>query len=222
MLIISLLSLTTEFIMRCFLLSLLVSFLPIFAGCPQPEPIQPKPITIEPVQPELKPDVEVVIDGDGVFPEFLVGRWKSDNHGWEITFDDDGRVSLVLMSFGGIEVRPGEATIEAMKGDGQSIFEPGTWTVEYHNESRELAVEIVIDSFSIEMAGGILRGSSIDQLVGTITEDDKFWNAAWNSYPTYVVDTKEVAGKQLETNPADNPKAQLKFIRMKEIKATDF
>jgi len=34
--------------------------------------------------------VEVVIDGDGRFPGFLVGRWRADKGGWEIVFEPDG------------------------------------------------------------------------------------------------------------------------------------
>lgn len=181
----------------------------VFAGCSQPEPLQ------------IRPAVEVVVDGDGVFPEFLVGRWKSDDHGWEITFDRDGRISLVRMSFGGFEITPGETNFIGMKADGQSTLEPGTWFVEYHKESRELAVEIVIDSFRIEMGSGALRGSSIDRLVGTVSEDDGFWHASWSSYPTYIVDTERFSGKQLETESALNPKAQLKFIKMSDTNTND-
>lgn len=195
--------------MRCYLWSLAVLSLFVFSGCSQPEPIR------------TGPAVEVVVDGDGVFPEFLVGRWKSDDHGWEITFDRDGRISLVRMSFGGFEVTPGKATVVAMKGDGQSVLEPGTWYVEYHKESRELAVEIVIDSFRIEIGTGVVRGSSIDQLVGTVSEDEGLWHASWSSYPTYIVDTEKFSGKQLDTNPADTPEMQLKFIKMSDTNTND-
>ncbi|MHC4098864.1 MAG: hypothetical protein ACYSU3_22755 [Planctomycetota bacterium] len=40
-----------------------------------------------------KSDVDVIIEGSGEFPEFLVGGWKADKDGWEFVFEPDGTIS---------------------------------------------------------------------------------------------------------------------------------
>ena len=47
-----------------------------------------------------KSGVEVIIDGDGRFPEILVGGWKADKGGWEIVFEADGKISSAVVSLG--------------------------------------------------------------------------------------------------------------------------
>ena len=89
--------------------------------------------------------VEVSIDGDGDFPDFLVGRWKADRGGWEIIFEPDGSISSAVVSIGRITMKPGQITTVPMKLGGKGTFEPGRWSVQYSQDRRELIVEIVIE-----------------------------------------------------------------------------
>ena len=36
--------------------------------------------------------VEVVVQGQGTFPESLAGTWKADKNGWEVVIEKDGIV----------------------------------------------------------------------------------------------------------------------------------
>ena len=59
--------------------------------------------------------VEVIIEGGGEFPEFLVGVWKADKNGWEFVFEPDGSISSAVISFGRVRMKPGEVTTVPMK-----------------------------------------------------------------------------------------------------------
>ena len=83
--------------------------------------------------------VEVIIEGGGEFPQFLVGIWQVDKHGWEIVFEPDGTISSAIHTIGGVGVKPGQVTT-----GGKSVFEAGKWLVKYTPESRELLVQIVL------------------------------------------------------------------------------
>jgi len=52
-------------------------------------------------------DVEVIIEGGGEFPEFLVGTWKDEKRGWEFVFEPDGTISSVVMGPIPIEMKGG-------------------------------------------------------------------------------------------------------------------
>ena len=126
--------------------------------------------------------VEVVIEGDGQFPQFLVGKWKADKGGWEINFDPDGKISSAVVSMGRIRVKPGEITQVPMKMDGKSIFEPGQWLVHYNSDSRELTVTIVIKHFYMELGDSTLDGDITDVITGTVDENGNFWRATDTTY----------------------------------------
>jgi len=70
-----------------------------------------------------KSGVEVIIDGDGQFPAFLVGRWKADKGGWEIVFEPDGTISSAVVSLGRAKMRPGQVTAAQMKMGGKGLFD---------------------------------------------------------------------------------------------------
>ncbi|GAJ19845.1 unnamed protein product, partial [marine sediment metagenome] len=95
--------------------------------------------------------VEVFIEGDGEFPEFLVGRWKADKHGWQFVFEPDGAISSAVISLGRVRMKPGEITTVPMKMDGKGIFEPGEWMVHYAPVGRELTVKISLKNFYVEL-----------------------------------------------------------------------
>ena len=102
--------------------------------------------------------VDVIISGNGDFPESLAGRWKADKGGWEIEFDSNGSISSAIISFGRIEVTPGQTTTVPMKLDGTGVVEPGVWIVEYEPLSRELTVEINIKNYRMELGDDIVEG----------------------------------------------------------------
>ena len=77
---------------------------------------------------QSKSGVEVIIDGDGEFPEFLAGRWQADKGGWEIVFEPDGKISSAVVSLGRVRMKPGEVTQTQMVLGGEGLFRPGKWS----------------------------------------------------------------------------------------------
>ena len=131
--------------------------------------------------------VEVIIDGGGEFPEFLVGIWKADKHGWEIVFEPDGTISSVVISLGRVRIKPGQVTEVPMEPGGRGVFEAGQWTVQYSPDDRELAVEIVVDDFHIDMGSRGLKGHGSDWFVGPVSEDWQMWQVEWFTFPEYIM-----------------------------------
>ena len=91
--------------------------------------------------------VEVIIEGGGEFPEFLVGRWKADKYDWQFVFEPDGAISSAVISLGRVRMKPGEITTVPMKMGGKGVFEPGKWMVHYAPAARDLTVEISLKNF---------------------------------------------------------------------------
>ena len=132
--------------------------------------------------------VEVVIKGDGEFPEFLVGRWKADDYRWEFVFEPNGMISSMVLEMG-VEIIPGQTRTAPTRGGGEAIFEPGLWTVQYDPEFRELTVEIVMDNIHFEMGPRLLEGIRTDMFVGEVSEDGKIWRGDWFNFPDYIAHT---------------------------------
>lgn len=166
---------------------------------------------------ESLPAVEVVIDGDGQFPDFLVGTWKADSGGWEIVFEPDGTISSAVVSLG-VRMKPGEVSVVANKGGGEGVFEPGQWTVQYSQEQRELIVEIVVAHFRTELRSplgvNIIQGQRRDFFVGTVSGDGQLWWTNRFSFPESVVDTKNYRDHKLTIDPNDNPPEGLLFQKV--------
>ncbi|MHC4314904.1 MAG: hypothetical protein ACYSW3_20850 [Planctomycetota bacterium] len=120
-----------------------------------------------------KSDVDVIIEGGGEFPEFLVGGWKADKDGWEFVFEPDGTISSVVVSLGRIRLKPGEVTTVPMKMGGKGIYEPGEWIVHYVPAGRELMVRISLKNL----------------FAGPISQNGKVWQVEWTSFPDYVAHT---------------------------------
>jgi hypothetical protein len=163
---------------------------------------------------ENESGVEVIIDGDGQFPVFLVGTWKSDDGAWEIVFEPGGKISSAVVSLGRVRMKPGQTTIVPMKLGGKGVFEPGQWTVQYLQEQRELIVEITIDRLRVEFGESVLRGRTRDFFVGSVSEDGTSWWADRFSYPEYVADTKTYHDYKLPVDPNDNPHESLLFQKV--------
>ena len=161
-------------------------------------------------------NVEVIVDGNGQFPAFLAGKWKTDNGGWEIVLEPDGKISSATVSLGRVTLVPGKVTTVPMELDGKGIFKPGIWTVQYFQDQRELTIEIAIESFRIELGENIIKGNTRDFFIGNVSKDGTLWWAQRFSYPEYTVDTEKFRNYLLPVDPNENPKENLLFQKVPE------
>ncbi len=150
---------------------------------------------------DKKRAVEVIIEGGGEFPQFLVGRWKADKQSWEFVFEPDGTISSAVIALGRVRIRPGQVTTIPMRGGGKGIFEPGQWTVHYAPASRELMVEISLKNFYAELGKDVLEGKSTDVFIGTISEDGKSWHVDWIGFPDYMAHTAKYPSFKMTEDP---------------------
>lgn len=149
-----------------------------------------------------KSGVEVIIEGGGQFPQFLVGKWKADDYGWQFVFEPNGTIVSAVISMGEVEIIPGRtATFPTISG-GKAVFKPGLWTVQYDPQFRELMVEIVMDYIHFEMGKGLLEGKRRDLLIGKVSQDGKIWRADWFSFPDYMAYASQT--KRLTTTPEES------------------
>ncbi|OHB80187.1 MAG: hypothetical protein A2Z25_02420 [Planctomycetes bacterium RBG_16_55_9] len=167
---------------------------------------------------QKEPAVEVTIDGDGVFPDFLVGRWKADRGGWEFVFEPGGTISSAVVSVGRVTMKPGQTTTVPMQMGGKGVFEPGRWAVQYSHAQRELIVEIVIKHFHVELGDNVLRGRTRDFFVGSVSNDGQLWPTERISFPEYIADTKKYPNRKLVFDPNDNARESLLFQKVLESK----
>ena len=163
-----------------------------------------------------EPAVVVTVDGDGTFPDFLVGKWKANKGGWEFNFEPDGTIASAVVSIGRITMKPGQTTKVPMKLGGTGTFEPGQWTVQYSEKQRELIVEIVIDRFHVELGENVLRGMTRDFFVGSVSEDGQLWPVERISFPEYIADTKKNPNRKLPFDPNNNAREALLFQKVRE------
>ena len=161
-------------------------------------------------------NVEVIIDGDGQFPQFLVGRWRADKGGWEIVFERDGTISSAVVSLGRVRMEPGRVTTVPMRLGGEGIFEPGQWTVQYLKEQRQLVVEIAIKHFRTELGESVLKGQTRDFFIGKVSTDGHLWLVDRYSFPEYFVDTEKYHNYKLPFDPNNNPRESLIFEKVIE------
>jgi len=145
--------------------------------------------------------IEVIIEGDGEFPEFLAGVWKADKDGWEFVFEPDGTISSAVISLGRVRMKPGEVTTVPMKMGGKGVYEPGEWMVYYAPVGRELMVKISLKDFYVELGENVLEGKSTDIFNGPISQDGKLWQANWTSFPDYVAHTAEYPDFPITEDP---------------------
>lgn len=161
-----------------------------------------------------KSSVEVIIDGDGPFPDFLIGTWKADTGGWEIVFEPNGTISSAVVSLGRVRLKPGQVTTVPMQLGGKGVFKPGLWAVRYSHQQRELLVEITIERFRVELGDSVLKGGTHDLFVGSISADGRLWWAERFSRPQYVADTKKYPNRKLTVEPSDKPVEGLLFRKV--------
>ena len=162
--------------------------------------------------------VEVTVDGDGQFPDFLVGIWKATEGGWEFVFEPDGTISSAIVSIGRAKLQPGRETTVPMQLGGKGIYKPGLWSVQYSHKQRELIVEIAIDYFRVELGDDVIEGRTRDFFVGSVSADGRSWWADRLSFPEYVVDTEKYNNYKLPFDPTDNPRESILFQKVPESK----
>ena len=160
--------------------------------------------------------VEVIIAGNAPFPDFLVCTWKADTGGWEIVFEPDGTISSAVVSIGRVRLIPGQVTTVPMQLGGKGVFKPGPWLVRYSHQQRELLVEITINQFRTELGDDILKGSTHDILVGSVSADGRLWWAERFSRAQYIADTKQYHNRMLAFEPGDKPIEGLLFRKVAE------
>ena len=158
--------------------------------------------------------VEVIVDGNGQFPGFLVGKWQAEQGGWEFVFEPDGQISSAVVSIGRVTMKPGQTTTVPMRFGKRGVFESGIWTVQYLQEQRKLIVEISIDYFHAELGGNTIEGKTRDFFVGTISPDGSIWWTERYSYPEYTVTTQTYQNYTLPIDPNDNPKESVLFEKI--------
>jgi len=163
-----------------------------------------------------KSGVEVIIEGGGEFPEFIVGVWKSDKDGWEFVFEPDGTISSAVISLGRVRMKPGEVTTVPMKMGGKGIYEPGEWMVYYTPAGRELMVRISLKNLYVEMGENVLEGKSMDIFAGPVLQDDKVWPVEWTSFPDYVAHTAEYPDFPISEDPNYGISKTLVFEKVAE------
>jgi hypothetical protein len=160
--------------------------------------------------------VEVTVEQDGQFPASLVGTWKADSGGWQFVIDSDGRITSAVVSIGRVKLKPGRKTTVPMEMGGKGIFTPGLWTLQYLPDQRQLIVEIVIESFRVEMGDNIVKGKTRDFFAGQVTKDGTQWWTERFSYPEYIVDTDKFPNYTLPTDPNENPRENILFQKVPE------
>lgn len=133
----------------------------------------------------------VTIDGDGKFPEFLVGRWRANRNNWEFLFNPDGSLAWVFTNTGRATLTPGTTVVVPTRGKGEATLTSGKWFVDFSNEQNELIVEINMDEVLFEIGEVMIFGSISDRFVGFVSEDSDEWHVDWTSNPDYVVKERD-------------------------------
>jgi len=167
---------------------------------------------------DKKKPVEVIIEGGGEFPHFLVGRWKSNKGFWEFVFEPDGEISSAAIWLGGVEMTPGKTSKFPTRYGGKGEFIPGPWFVQYSPDARELLVIIKVKHFYMDMGRYAAEGNSDDLLVGPISQDGKTWQADWYSSGQYIAHVPD-PNRFYDVNPNEPEfRGSLVFEKVKQEK----
>jgi hypothetical protein len=161
--------------------------------------------------------MRVIVEGGGRFPAALAGRWESDQDGWQFVIEPDGRISSAVISFGRVQVKPGQiATVPAMAG-GKGIFEPGQWVLHYIPSTGDLTINITMTHVHVETGGNIIDGRSTDTFLGKVLPNEDLWSVQWTTFSHY---TTHAAGKpeaELSTDPDKGETIPLLFKKVKAV-----
>jgi hypothetical protein len=165
---------------------------------------------------ETAPGVNVVIEGPGTFPASVAGRWRADRDGWEFVFDSEGHIVSAVLGLGRVEVTPGHAVTLPTRSGGESVFEPGQWTVHYVPRTQQFTVNIALDHVRIDMAGTILEGRSTDVFSGAIAPADGVWQVQWTAFSRYTVQAPDQPPQELSTDETYGETKALTFQKVPE------
>jgi hypothetical protein len=126
-------------------------------------------------------DVKSAGGGKGKVPSFLTGVWQTDDTVWQITFEPDGSLKSIKYYFiyKPIVVAEGGGYDWFNDGEIRSVYILGPYSTNYDPKKRWLSLEIKIDYFEIKRPMGNFEGWQVDKFEGTISEDNKTWNAQW-------------------------------------------
>lgn len=159
-------------------------------------------------------DPVVVTTEDGsAFPASLAGRWTANQHGWEFTFEPDGRISSAIISLGRVKVLPGQTTTIPTTAGEQAVFTPGSWAVHYEPVTRMLTVKITMDHVRVPMAANILEGSSTDIFSGPVSASMDTWQAEWTAFTRYTGRTGQDKSVDLSTDKTYGEAQPLVFVK---------
>lgn len=159
--------------------------------------------------------VQVVVEGNGPFPTALAGRWQSNLDGWQFVIEPDGSISSAIISFGRVEVKPGQITTAPALAGGKAIFEPGQWVVHYSPDTSDLIVKITMDRVHIETGDNILDGRSTDTFIGRVSPQEDLWVVQWTTFSHYTAHTTEKPLTEFATDPDKGETKPLVFRRVK-------
>jgi hypothetical protein len=161
--------------------------------------------------------MQVVVEGGGQFPESLAGKWITESEGWELNFEPNGVISKAIFPQGRPRMKPGQTTKVPMVGNGEGVYVPGDWLVEYNPENRELTVKVSLKSIHIRMGNGSIDGKTTDIFVGPVSENGKIWNTIWTNFSEYTGHTPQFPNSKMPTDPngETNP---LIFTKVEEVK----
>jgi len=138
---------------------------------------------VEPVPP--RGEVEVVVEGNGEFPEFLVGVWQAqmEQGEWAFKFEPDGSISKIAHSLAGwVDVVEDRVYLEGPEPGTYATFAMGPCEANYDMKTRELRVTIILAYYQLVLPQEQSEGSAYDFFIGPVSEDGKRWTASWQHF----------------------------------------
>jgi len=129
--------------------------------------------------------VKAGVEGDGEFPEFLVGVWfcEGEDYNWGFRFEADGTISKVEhMLAGKMDMEDGINYMEGPDEGTFALFVMGPCEAKYDPTNRRLSVKVVLERFHMRLPQGDLEGYNEDYFDGPVSENGKFWIVDWRDY----------------------------------------
>ncbi len=156
---------------------------------------------------------KVILIGTDSFPKELVGQWAANAGGWEISFEENGSISSFVHTIGRVRVKTGQTTIIPLIENGKGTFKPGKCFVQYTADTRELAVEIVLNSYCMKKGKEVIEGNSRDVFIGKVSGNGWTWAANWMTFPKFVVTTEGYRKYELPMRPGDEEQGDVIFSK---------
>ncbi|MHC4158276.1 MAG: hypothetical protein ACYSSO_04265 [Planctomycetota bacterium] len=146
--------------------------------------------------------VEQAIEGEGEFPEFLVGTWRAKGRsGWEVVLEPDGTISSAVIRFARVRIRPNQKTeIRVGKKGKLGIFEAGDCEAYYDPTTHDMSIIIEMKRVYAEMGGGVVDGTCKYYISGIISEEGENWD-------TDVVSVLDLSAQLPEPNSTEEEPA---------------